>query len=591
MKTYPLIRTKWSNEYIMAGLFGTIILYLIPQWVNRPYGILEFISVLALGLSIDVAANFIRYKRPICSVSAAVTSAILFTLTPGVPLWGRLLGITAALVVGKQVWGGTGKNPINPAVTGVLLLSIIFRIDYPVLEGGLLLLPAALVSLLFISFRTFAATGFIAGMFLAFSINGQLSATPILIYGVLFWGCLIMTDPVTITQKPVFGAAMGLVAGLSTLFLNDLSIGLPISVLVINIVSFILDKYFENTSEKRFLRLHKPIKYSSLKAGNIFKDLTDKAEPEIMNYNSIALSKDEILTRIEKNEVFGFGGAAYPAIKKIKTVMASDSPKKYLIINGVECDPGLIHDKWLLRNKGRSIAAGAKILSELVRFDSVTLAVKDTDGLEYPGGVRLYKVSDHYPIGAEKILIKEILGIVHPYGKIPSQEGVLVLNVQTLIAIHEAVSFNKKVESRYLTVANLKTHEAKVAYVNLGANIQDAAWKVFPGNTLVFKGGGIMQASAAGEDDVVDSSVNSISISGYPNYKESPQCSKCGECRRHCPAGLEVDKIARLMDEGRLSDTEKLHAKAKECINCGSCSYVCRAGRNLSLRMQKAKLE
>jgi Na+-transporting NADH:ubiquinone oxidoreductase subunit B len=47
-------------------------------------------------------------------------TSILFSLTcpPDIPLWQAALGISFGIVIGKEVFGGTGKNFLNPALTG-----------------------------------------------------------------------------------------------------------------------------------------------------------------------------------------------------------------------------------------------------------------------------------------------------------------------------------------------------------------------------------------------------------------------------------------------------------------------------------------
>ena len=47
-------------------------------------------------------------------------TSILFTLTlpPTIPLWMAAVGIIFGVVIGKEVFGGTGKNFLNPALTG-----------------------------------------------------------------------------------------------------------------------------------------------------------------------------------------------------------------------------------------------------------------------------------------------------------------------------------------------------------------------------------------------------------------------------------------------------------------------------------------
>jgi len=47
-------------------------------------------------------------------------TSILFALTlpPDLPLWQAAMGISFGVVIGKEVFGGTGKNFLNPALTG-----------------------------------------------------------------------------------------------------------------------------------------------------------------------------------------------------------------------------------------------------------------------------------------------------------------------------------------------------------------------------------------------------------------------------------------------------------------------------------------
>ena len=55
-----------------------------------------------------------------------LVSSMLFALTlpASTPLWQVALGIAFGVVVGKEVFGGTGKNFLNPALTGLSLIHI-----------------------------------------------------------------------------------------------------------------------------------------------------------------------------------------------------------------------------------------------------------------------------------------------------------------------------------------------------------------------------------------------------------------------------------------------------------------------------------
>ncbi len=61
-------------------------------------------------------------------------TSVLFSLTcpPDLPLWMVALGISFGVVVGKEIFGGTGKNFLNPALTGRAFLYF----AYPAFMSG-----------------------------------------------------------------------------------------------------------------------------------------------------------------------------------------------------------------------------------------------------------------------------------------------------------------------------------------------------------------------------------------------------------------------------------------------------------------------
>lgn len=62
--------------------------------------------------------------------SAAVTALLLaLSMPPAAPWWLGLVGIVFAIVVAKQLYGGLGYNPFNPAMVGYAVLLIAFPVD------------------------------------------------------------------------------------------------------------------------------------------------------------------------------------------------------------------------------------------------------------------------------------------------------------------------------------------------------------------------------------------------------------------------------------------------------------------------------
>jgi Na+-transporting NADH:ubiquinone oxidoreductase subunit B len=90
-------------------------------WSNLVYGFAYFLPIYA---TVFVVGGF--WEVLFASVrghevnEGFFVTSILFSLTcpPDLPLWQAALGITFGVVVGKEVFGGTGKNFLNPALTG-----------------------------------------------------------------------------------------------------------------------------------------------------------------------------------------------------------------------------------------------------------------------------------------------------------------------------------------------------------------------------------------------------------------------------------------------------------------------------------------
>ncbi|MBU0987137.1 MAG: RnfABCDGE type electron transport complex subunit D, partial [Proteobacteria bacterium] len=120
-----------------------VILALIPHLLFGIYNA-GYQSHLASGLSLDFRPVFIKglyIVMPLVIVSYAVgffweivfatvrrhhiseglfVTCMLFPLTlpPTLPLWQAAAGISFGIVIGKEIFGGTGRNFLNPALTG-----------------------------------------------------------------------------------------------------------------------------------------------------------------------------------------------------------------------------------------------------------------------------------------------------------------------------------------------------------------------------------------------------------------------------------------------------------------------------------------
>ncbi len=85
------------------------------------YGAVFFIPIYVTTFLVGIAWEIVFAIRRGHEVNEGFfVTSILFALIcpPDIPLWQVALGISFGVVIGKEVFGGTGKNFLNPALTG-----------------------------------------------------------------------------------------------------------------------------------------------------------------------------------------------------------------------------------------------------------------------------------------------------------------------------------------------------------------------------------------------------------------------------------------------------------------------------------------
>ncbi|WP_096086482.1 NADH:ubiquinone reductase (Na(+)-transporting) subunit B [Agaribacterium haliotis] len=90
-------------------------------WDNLVYGAVFFLPIY---MTVFIVGGFwevlFAMKRGHEVNEGFFVTSVLFALAcpPSLPLWQAALGISFGVVIGKEVFGGTGKNFLNPALTG-----------------------------------------------------------------------------------------------------------------------------------------------------------------------------------------------------------------------------------------------------------------------------------------------------------------------------------------------------------------------------------------------------------------------------------------------------------------------------------------
>ncbi|MEA3328483.1 MAG: electron transport complex subunit RsxC [Candidatus Omnitrophota bacterium] len=336
----------------------------------------------------------------------------------------------------------------------------------------------------------------------------------------------------------------------------------------------------------------------SFAAINISSDGRDEKE-FFNNVSADNLFPEELRALIREAGVVGLGGAAFPTAVKLDP--PKEKPIGSLILNGVECEPYLTSDHRLMLEKPEEIISGAKIVKKILNAANCYLAIEKnkTDAIELmrkkidkEDGFYLKELAVKYPQGAEKQLIKTLLGREVPNGGLPLDVGVVVNNVGTVLAVYEAVIEGKPLYERVMTVTGSIVKNPQNLRVRIGTKFSHLVREcggVNRGPAKIIMGGPMMGLAQYSLDvPVVKGTCGIIALAGKEiSLSGLNPCLRCGRCVDVCPVGLLPGQISLAAEYGNFDLARQ--EGALDCIECGACEYICASQRGLVQLIKLAK--
>ncbi|MBL7085376.1 MAG: electron transport complex subunit RsxC [Candidatus Omnitrophica bacterium] len=335
------------------------------------------------------------------------------------------------------------------------------------------------------------------------------------------------------------------------------------------------------------------------KAIVIESDGRDCLDSAIKDREDVAsLSADKIWKIVRNSGVVGLGGAAFPTHVKLRP--PEDKSIDTFILNGAECEPYLTADHRLMLEKPDEIISGMLIAMKALGVTLGFVAIEENK----PDAISLFKrlcfgkeikvvpLKSFYPQGAEKQLIKAILGREVPPGGLPFDVGVVVNNVATCFAIYEAVYKNKPLYERVITVSGKIVRNPGNLKVKIGTKLKDViefcgGLTEEPGK-IIF-GGPMMGIAQCTPDVPLIKGTSGVIVFTKKEAKVriSQACIRCARCIQVCPLGLNPSQICQAIEKERFDLAEEYHVL--DCIECGICSYVCPGNRDIVALVKLAK--
>ena len=313
------------------------------------------------------------------------------------------------------------------------------------------------------------------------------------------------------------------------------------------------------------------------------------------------LSSEEIVTRISAAGIVGLGGAAFPTHLKVNR--PPDSPVHTLLVNGAECEPYITSDDRLMIESPDRILAGVRILMQLLSVKQTIIGIEDNkpsaisaiisavDKAKLSPSVEVAVLPAKYPMGAEKTMIRSVLGVEVPEGGFPTDMGIVVQNVATLVAIADAVIDGRPLVERVVTVTGEVAQPSNLL-VRFGAStkwlIEQCGGMSEDADSILF-GGPMMGIAQPTLDSPLVKSTNCVLVT-KADLKVERNCIRCGRCIQRCPMGLMPLMYVSHVKKGMIEDLSDYHLF--NCVECGACSYDCPANIPIVsyIKVGKAKL-
>ncbi len=300
------------------------------------------------------------------------------------------------------------------------------------------------------------------------------------------------------------------------------------------------------------------------------------------------IGTETLIERLWSCGVVGMGGATFPT--DIKLAAARAAGVRLLIINGIECEPGITCDDRLIRERAREVVLGTRLFRDCLAVDETLLALEEDrteartaleQALADTGetGIRVVSVPARYPSGSERQLIEQLTGREVPSGGLPLDIGMLCQNVGTVAAAWRAITRGEPVTGRIVTVTGQGVCRPANIEARLGtplAELIELAGGYTDSAARLVMGGPMMGVSLTTDALPLTKGCNCLLVGDngdLPAPQPAMPCIRCGACADACPVLLLPQQL-HWHALGQNLDSLR-SAGLDDCIECGACAVVC----------------
>jgi len=299
----------------------------------------------------------------------------------------------------------------------------------------------------------------------------------------------------------------------------------------------------------------------------------------------------EHLDRLRMLGVNGLGGAAFSSFRKILSASKYGTPE--LIINAVECEPGISCDDALMQSQAAEIVDACESLCGWLSITDAQFAIEDDKTVsmsavrqqldQRASNIQLVSMPAVYPSGAESLLVQRLKGRTLSAGEYASDAGILCLNVATVLSIHRALQGQAAID-RIVTVSTESLMTSINLQVRIGTPIAEVlncagsisseiADAIEANPSRVKMGGPLSGFEDSINDAPVMASTNALVVGAVAPKELESACIRCSECATVCPVDLLPQELFSAASSDDFETTKRYSLDS--CILCGCCDLVC----------------
>lgn len=202
-----------------------------------------------------------------------------------------------------------------------------------------------------------------------------------------------------------------------------------------------------------------------VKAVDETRIIIEEAETDFDTY--LPLTGQTPIELIEEAGIVGLGGAGFPTAAKLNVHFENGGT---VIVNAAECEPILSHNIARIEREPEKLLAGLAIVMEQVGAKKGIIALKGVhkDAVaaikqaNTQENVSVFELENIYPMGEERAIVRETLGILLQPEQLPLAADAIVINAETVLRIREAVEEKKPLIDKDMTVAGKLRENASI---------------------------------------------------------------------------------------------------------------------------------